>query len=53
MALAFYKKRVLDLENDLSNTKIFLGMVISELRDPISNISVVIDGGVTKMERAL
>ena len=53
MALDFYKKRVLDLENDLSNTKIFLGMVISELRDPISTISHVIDWGIIKLERAL
>jgi hypothetical protein len=39
MALDFFKRRVFDLENDLSNSKNFLGMVVSELRDPISNIS--------------
>ena len=53
MALDFFKRRVFDLENDLSNTKNFLGMVVSELRDPISNISLEIDRGVMEMQRAL
>ena len=43
MALEFYKKRVFDLEKDLVNTKIFLNMVIHDLRNPINNITFAID----------
>jgi hypothetical protein len=45
MALEFYKKKVADLEKDLTNTKIFLNMVIHDLRNPINNINFGIDSG--------
>ena len=52
MALEFYKKRVTDLESDLSNTKIFLNLVIQDMRNPINNVSFAIDQGLMTIKNA-
>lgn len=52
MALEFYKKKVADLERDLVNTKVFLNMVIHDLRNPINNINFGIDSGLSTIKKA-
>jgi len=52
MALEFYKKKVADLETELENTKIFLNMVIHDLRNPINNINFGLDSGLDAIKTA-
>lgn len=52
MALEFYKGRVIDLEKDLTNTKIFLNMVIHDLRNPVNNISFAIDNSLKNLKKS-
>jgi signal transduction histidine kinase len=52
MALKFFKKKVSDLEKDLTNTKIFLNMIIHEIRNPINNINFAIDSGLNSIKKA-
>ena len=53
MALEFYKKRVANLESDLSNTKIFLNMVIQDMQSPIKKFSFAINKGLISISKAL
>ena len=43
MALEFFKSKVIQLSDELVNTRIFLNMVIHDMRNPINNISFALD----------
>ena len=45
MALEFYKNKVIQLSSELVNTRIFLNMVIHDMRNPINNITFALDAG--------
>ena len=51
MALDFFKRRVIQLSDEIVNTRIFLNMVIHDMRNPINNISFALDASLSNMER--
>ena len=49
MALEFFKAKVIQLSDELVNTRIFLNMVIHDMRNPINNISFALDASLRNL----